>query len=81
LTAPDSSGAVPPASEQPDRVDPKDMGEEIDNALDVLGDLITGRRSVRGVLDEVLNKAFPERPKPEVAKDKPVLRAVDGGQK
>jgi hypothetical protein len=78
-----SSDPKVPGDSVEERPDPKDLGEEIDNALHIVGGVLKGEIAPGDIFDRVLQKFFPERPKPEEKKDaKPThLRAVDGGHR
>lgn len=62
-----------------DQPDPKDAQGEVDNAVDLLLDLVTGKKTVRDVARTAFEKAFggDEKKTPPV---KPDLRAIDGGR-
>lgn len=64
-----------------DRPAPTSGQGEVDNAIDLLADLITGEKTPRDVLATVMAKAFSgsaDEKAAEAEAERPKLRAVDG---
>jgi hypothetical protein len=64
---------------------PKDAGEEAANGVALLADLITGRKTIKGIINEELEKFFgPEKSDAPAAapaaETKPTLTAIAGGK-
>ena len=64
---------------------PKDAGEEAANGVQLLADLITGKKTIKGIINDELEKFFgPERqPEPAPATEaapKPELKSIAGGK-
>lgn len=68
---------------------PKSAAEETVNGAELLADLLTGRKTIRGVINEELEKFFgPERGAVDMPAssanppaDKPQLASIAGGKK
>lgn len=81
MSTPENKGASSPATGEATKPEPKDASEEFGNLLDLAGDLVTGRRTPKSVVVELLEKVFPDKKTDDEkpGETKPTLRAVEGG--
>ena len=62
---------------------PKDAGEEAANGVALLADLITGRKTIKGIINEELERFFGPEKQPDAPEAKPEatkLTAIAGGK-